>query len=362
MISDKCIVWGAGYCGGIALEAFGAEIVHCFGDSDPRNVGKTRWGKPIISYYEMIMLAKTNHLRIIAASEDYSVEMEDRLKEEGIENYDLFISEYAKDIIADRRNGINPLTKSYRGNVKSLYHGELKRFYNIHENRRIFLIGNGPSLKTSDLDILHINHEICFGFNNIHSIFERTDWRPDYYGIADYYGFMIGKEKLGIVPGIHFFWDLFASISPDLMKDPRNFFFRYIRNGYSLDEMPDFSNDVTNGLFLGYSATYDIGLQMAAFMGASEIYLIGMDHNQPNKSSHEGNHFEGYLSDQVLKDDKMTFYPIENSKKGYERDKVERAFEMAERYSRMHGFRIYNATRGGTLETFERVNFDSIFY
>ena len=37
------------------------------------------------------------------------------------------------------------------------------------------------------------------------------------------------------------------------------------------------------------------------------------------------------------------------------------AYEAAEEFSRELGFRIYNATRGGKLEVFERVDFDSLF-
>ena len=40
---------------------------------------------------------------------------------------------------------------------------------------------------------------------------------------------------------------------------------------------------------------------------------------------------------------------------------ITKAYEIAEQYSREHGFRIYNATRGGALEVFERVNFDDLF-
>lgn len=36
------------------------------------------------------------------------------------------------------------------------------------------------------------------------------------------------------------------------------------------------------------------------------------------------------------------------------------AYEYADKYSRDHGFRIYNATRGGFLEKFERVSFDEV--
>ena len=37
------------------------------------------------------------------------------------------------------------------------------------------------------------------------------------------------------------------------------------------------------------------------------------------------------------------------------------AYMSAEPYSRDHGFRIFNATRGGKLEVFERKNFDEVF-
>ena len=42
-------------------------------------------------------------------------------------------------------------------------------------------------------------------------------------------------------------------------------------------------------------------------------------------------------------------------------ERCERAYKRAEIYSRDNGFRIYNATRGGKLEVFERVDFDSLF-
>ncbi len=360
MSSECCMIWGAGYCGGIALDAYGADRVICFGDSDERNIGVTRWGKSIISYEEMILRSKSDNIRIIAASEDYAQEMEKKLIDEGIDNYDLFVSECAKDIIADKRAGINPISHDYKGKSNPLVHDELRQFYKIHDGQRVFLIGNGPSLRVEDLDKLHSNHEICFGFNNIHSIFCRTDWRPDYYGISDYYGFLMGKEKLSSVPGTHFLWDLFSAFFPELKRNASNYFFRFIRKGYPVNEMPDFSCDASDGLNLGYSTTYDIGLQMAAYMGAGEIYLLGMDHYQPNKKSFEGNHFEGYLSDPKATEDKYRFYPAQKPQKGYDTARVERAFECAERYSREHGFRIFNSTRGGKLEVFERVSFDDL--
>ena len=36
-------------------------------------------------------------------------------------------------------------------------------------------------------------------------------------------------------------------------------------------------------------------------------------------------------------------------------------YECANRFAQEHGVKIYNATRGGYLEVFERINFESVF-
>ncbi len=353
---DKCIIWGAGYCGGIALEAYGHDSVLCFGDSDERNIGLTRWGKKIVSYQEMIAIAIESDVRIIVASEDYGKEMEKALIKDGISNYDLFRAEHARVIAEDRRAGKSPLIKKYNGNVQPLLHPELECFKNIHKGKRIFLVGNGPSLSVDDLDRLYCNKEICFGFNNVYKIYDKTEWRPNYYSIVDFYSFLLNKDLLRSLPGTHFLWDIFKSFLDEWSQD-NNYFFHYERRCFD-KTMPEFSEDITLGTYLGYTSVYDIGLQFAAYMGASEIYLIGVDHNYPNKLSHEGNHFDGYIDSD---EKKIVFYPVENISKGYEESKAELSFLKAEQHSRETGFRIYNATRGGKLEVFERVNFDDIF-
>ena len=40
---------------------------------------------------------------------------------------------------------------------------------------------------------------------------------------------------------------------------------------------------------------------------------------------------------------------------------VSLAYKAARKYADAHGIKIYNATRGGKLEVFERVDFDSLF-
>jgi hypothetical protein len=45
----------------------------------------------------------------------------------------------------------------------------------------------------------------------------------------------------------------------------------------------------------------------------------------------------------------------------HDTERMRIAFSFAEAYSRTHGFRIFNAARGGQLEAFERVNFDNLW-
>ena len=100
-------------------------------------------------------------------------------------------------------------------------------------------------------------------------------------------------------------------------------------------------------------------MQIAAYMGFSEIYLIGVDHNFQKIIDENGN----IIEDKTVKD-----YFIE----GYDADIKEavvhntgnttRSYADIKKYCDNKGTpTIYNATRGGKLEVFQRVNFDSLF-
>ena len=98
-------------------------------------------------------------------------------------------------------------------------------------------------------------------------------------------------------------------------------------------------------------------MQLASYLGAREICLLGVDNSYLKESTAEGNHFiKNYYTEEQKKKYKERYKVIP-----FEADNALKAYEAAELYSRKHGFRIYNATRGGKLEVFERVAFDSLF-
>lgn len=233
-------------------------------------------------------------------------------------------------------------------------HPELSQFKNIYEGKRCFIIGNGPSLSIQDLDVLHEHGEICFGVNKIYLAFYETAWRPDYLCVSD--PNMISVCDPYIDRSIYktvFYVDDYHWTQNKKVEGVE--YIHLIQDDYG-NNYPGFSDDITKGVFWGFSVVYDICLQLAAYMGFSEIYFLGVDHSFTKDVTDIKNHFS------------PTYYNEEDRKlyRKYNmtdarREMISRAYEKAEIYSRTHGFRIYNATRGGKLEAFERIEFDSLF-
>ena len=55
---------------------------------------------------------------------------------------------------------------------------------NKHEGQRCFIVCTGPSLTLDDVNKL--KDEVCFSMNSIFKCYDKTEWRPKYYGISDY--------------------------------------------------------------------------------------------------------------------------------------------------------------------------------
>ena len=106
-------------------------------------------------------------------------------------------------------------------------------------------------------------------------------------------------------------------------------------------------------------------MQCAVYLGFKEIILLGVDHSYAKEMRKDGtivinkntkNHFANYHAEGYWgngrSDEEMVTYPV---------DLVTMAYETAKKYADTHGIKILNATRGGKLEVFERVDFDSLF-
>ncbi|MEE9215351.1 MAG: 6-hydroxymethylpterin diphosphokinase MptE-like protein [Thermodesulfobacteriota bacterium] len=253
------------------------------------------------------------------------------------------------------------LRNLYKIGLPVKYNPKLASLKNIHRER-CFIIGNGPSLKISDLEKL--KNEITFSSNKIYLAFKYTDWRPTYYSLEDS---SFARNHWNEIKNI----DNTVKILPDIL----DFFMPRIKTAiyynlkwerlwdveFNYPEPPKFSTNALECIYAGCTVTYTL-LQLAFFMGIREIYLIGMDfnYNIPDdvkidengayiSNGTENNHF---VPDYLEPGDLWSKPRIHMMKKSM--------VAANEEYLKNDG-KIWNATRGGNLEIFSRVDFDSLF-
>lgn len=226
--------------------------------------------------------------------------------------------------------------------IKEYYHPEIEKFHNIHKGQRCFIVATGPSLRMEDLDTLKENQEICFSMNTIFYAFDKTEWRPDYYVMSDYRGFGVyGRRLDDISVKAKFLGDN----SETFWKSPhdKNIYCYHQHYEYCYDRLPKFSNDFSRKSYVT-NVTYTC-MQLAVYMGFKEIYLLGTDFSGASKSVYKHHHF--YAEKELTS---VNYTEV-----------VRTGYNKAKQYAQEKGIKIYNATRGGELEIFKRVDFDTVF-
>lgn len=257
-------------------------------------------------------------------------------------NLDLL---YALSSFVTTINGEDRKTKHVLSKYKNKYLGD-----------QCFVIGNGPSLTPEDLTILKQENVVCFASNKIYRIFDKTDWRPTFYGVFDE---SIADEECisrnkDLTCEVKFFrkqgWYKYRNINNAV----------YINSWYSRKylDSPGFSLELSDGIYTIATVTYAL-LQLARYMGFSEIYLLGMDNRYKFTMDKNGvvsrneniiSHFGEEEVDEPLPASAPATWELDT------------AYLFADEFSRKNGFRIFNATRGGYLEKFERISFEEVIY
>lgn len=162
-----------------------------------------------------------------------------------------------------------------------------KRFKNIHDGKRCFILGNGPSLKTENLKLLE--NEYVFSVNQIarHPDFEYI--KPNYHFWADPLFFDINKDKpedlelLDTMKNVKTYSNSPICFFPiqqkgfvndfELTKD-LDVYYYYSNTSFELykNKGIDYTMQVP-----GFGTVVQWCITMAIYMGFSEIYLLGCD-------------------------------------------------------------------------------------
>jgi hypothetical protein len=220
----------------------------------------------------------------------------------------------------------------------------------IHKGKRAFVIANGPSLKQTDMS--RLKNELTFGMNRIYLMFPELGFSTTYLTVIND---LVIEQTAG---------DLAALSVPKFIAwHSRRHFPRQLSMTqlptflYTSYTGPHFSRDVRGRVWEGATVT-NVTLQLAFHMGFQQIILIGADHNytatgKPNTTvvsqGDDPNHFSpAYFG----KGFRWQLPDLETSEVGYAM--VREAYQKA-------GREVLDATIGGKLTIFPKVDYDSLF-
>jgi len=223
---------------------------------------------------------------------------------------------------------------------------EIKKLKNSQKGKRCFIVATGPSLTPEDLDFLR--NEDTFGVNSIFLMYDRTDWRPQYYICTDapYFDKLI--KSYGIKPDE--LCERYLFLNSDTRKRNPSFMSNRIRwicfspwnRAYNFERY-QIMTDISHGMY-AFGTVTNIAITIAMYMGYKQIYLIGADCSNLNK------HFVNDITDKE-KDDKYVEEVISIQLAGYRIMKEE---------TQKRNVEVFNVTRGGALEVFPRVVLEDI--
>ncbi len=224
-----------------------------------------------------------------------------------------------------------------------------RKLKNIHKGERCFVLGNGPSLARTNLSLL--TEEYVFGLNRIYLHSDFLSLKKLFYVSVN--SLLIDqcyKEINQINKPKFLSWykrNLFVeSINP----------IYYIRDPY-LTIFPRFSSVPYFVSWEGATVTY-VALQIAYYLGFSQVILLGVDHNFATK----GEPHKKVIS----KGQDMDHFSKDYFGKGFvwqlpDLDKSEYSYLLAKNKFEKHGRKIVDATIDGKLTIFDKIDFTVLF-
>lgn len=207
----------------------------------------------------------------------------------------------------------------------------MKRYKNIHKNERAIIACNGPSL--NDIDFSLIKDETIFGLNRGYL---KKDMPITYLVVVND---LVVKQFR-------------AEMERQFVK--QIFGHNIGINFYFAPDKPKFEPDMTKPIWQGHTVTY-VALQLAYYMGFSNLALIGCDHSYK---------FEGAPNQKIVsKGEDINHFNKDYFGKGVSWHApnipmTEVAYELAKNYYEKNGRTIYNCSTKTELNIFQKMSLE----
>jgi len=244
---------------------------------------------------------------------------------------------------------------------KKSFMGKNEELKDLHKNKRVFIVGNGPSIKQQDLKLL--KNEITFFVNRAFKHLDYAYIQPTYHVFVD--------PKLASGE-----WEI--TMLDEVLAKNRDVIFLLNAKWYHLDKFKPYKNNIkykiywldTNLFFTPYfknrkidltkvtygAAVVGQGIFSSIYMGAKEIYLLGVEgtafcHEMVKQESHfyGGNPENKNKTVQTISTELYRNYIY-----------IMHLFYFSQ-FTKSQNYTIYNCTIAGIMDMFERKKYEDLF-
>lgn len=242
-----------------------------------------------------------------------------------------------------------------------------RKFKGIHKNERLFILCSGPSIQKMDLTVL--KSEITMA---VHSFYLHKDIsviQPTYYCNAQWeYNEKITEEvieaylrdlKKYVEKSQYFFSvkekriiDRIQMFAPEEVH-----YYCYGKDSSLYEEV-----DLCQGIMPVHSVPV-ICIQMAIYMGFKEIYLLGTEHDflTTKKYAYFYDRKQSVTGDTDITTDVDSNLVMKFSDALADAYALWGNYKAVKRIAEQNDIKIYNATVGGVLDVFPRVDYNDLF-
>ena len=207
---------------------------------------------------------------------------------------------------------------------------DVTKFKDIHKGQRGWIVCTGPGLNL--IDCSKFDNEILIGLNRAYL---KEDLRFNYMVAINKYVFEHYGKDIANYPCKAKFGTGLVGLGPDCYS---------LRWG---GKKFTFTGDITKPLWQGHTVTYS-AMQIAYYMGFSEVYVIGMDHyfdysnfaGPKSDDSHNVRYSKGNDINHFTKD----YFAKGHSHATAEPRITEKAFKVARGFYESQGRKLVNAS------------------
>ncbi|MFA7628075.1 MAG: 6-hydroxymethylpterin diphosphokinase MptE-like protein [Candidatus Dojkabacteria bacterium] len=245
-----------------------------------------------------------------------------------------------------------------------------KRYKDMYEGKRCFILGNAPSLKKHNLRLLE--DEYVFTVNSMSASKEFDIVKPNFHVVVDSARFdedneLFHKQMKDLAERDYKPICIFSARFRDHIEKyglNKSLEIIYVYPKSSIRRIKDIN--LTEKV-PPYQNVVNVALYTALYLGFSEIYLIGCDmtgfitiYDENDNVSYGGHFYEEDNPEEVeymkkAKKERTNEFML--NAYGF----VFRLLRFTEEYAIKNGKRIFNAGIGGALDVFPRVKFEDLF-